>query len=135
MRHVLTIVSAFAVTAVLAACGSDDSSSSATTTASPAAAVTAIEGTAAELDKASAALKDGDRAGAEEAVKEAYVSNFEDAEHALEEVDEELTEALEDGIGKDLLADFKSGTDATQLQATITSLQAQLDEAKAKLQP
>lgn len=135
MRHLVSIASAIALTAVLAACGSDDSSSAATTTSSPAAAVTAIDGTSAELDKASTALKDGDRAAAEEAVKEAYVSHFEDAEQALEVVDAELTEELEDGIGKDLLADFRSATDAGQLQATISALQAKLDEAKAKLQP
>ena len=135
MRQLFTIISAIAVTALLAACGSDDSSSAETTTASPAAAVTAIDGTSAQLDKASAALKDGDRAAAEEAVKEAYVSHFEDAEQALEAADEELNEALEDGIGKDLLADFKSGTDTAQLQQTIAALQAKLDEAKATLQP
>ena len=32
-------------------------------------------------------------------------------------------DVVEGGLGKDLLADFKSGTGATELQATITDLE------------
>ncbi len=137
MRHsALATALVAGASLALTACGSDDSeTATGEPVASPAAAVAAVEGTSAELDRASTALKAGDRAAALEAVKEAYVSNFEDAEAALEDADAELNEALEDGIGKDLLADFKSGATTAELRATIADLQRQLETAKATLQP
>lgn len=134
MRTTLPAILLASSSLALAACGSDDEGSTTTPTVSRAAAITAIDGTAAELQRSSAALERGDREAALESAKEAYVSNFEDAEAALEQADEELNEQIEDGLGKDLLADFEKGTGRQELAAAITALQEKLTQAKATLE-
>jgi hypothetical protein len=122
----------------LAACGSDSSSSSSSPEAeqessSPAAALKEVGETRDALKTALATYKDGDAAGAQEQVAEAYVSHFEEVEGPLDERDHELNEELEEAISGELRADMKAGKPAAEIETRVKSIVADLDKAEALL--
>src|SRR4051812_26674410 len=111
MRRLLFAVLSSAAVLGLSACGDDSSSGGAPaeTTADATTALREAGKTKAAVQAAMSTYANGDRAAAEEQVAEAYVSHFEDVEHALEERDAELNERLEEAISGDLRADIKAG--------------------------
>jgi hypothetical protein len=126
------LVSSFAFTA----CGSSDSSSSSGSTpqsASPTVAIDEVSQTRAALKAALQTYKDGDAAGAQEQVAEAYVSHFEEVEEPLAAKDAELKEELEHAISDDLRADMKAGKSPATVAAQVNKIVADLDKAEAAL--
>ena len=86
------------------------------------------------LDDALAKYEAGDVEGAEETVGDAYLEHFEEVEHPLEEVDEELMEDLERTISTDIRTNMKAGAPASKIEELIEQAKTDLDEAKSKLQ-
>jgi hypothetical protein len=126
------LVSSFAFTA----CGSSDSSSSSGSTpqsASPTVAIDEVSQTRAALKAALQTYKDGDAAGAQEQVAEAYVSHFEEVEKPLEDKDPELKEELEDAISHDLRADMRAGRSPAAVEAQVNKIVADLHKAEVAL--
>jgi hypothetical protein len=126
------LVSSFAFTA----CGSSDSSSSSGSTpqsASPAVAIDEVSQTRAALKSALQTYKDGDAAGAQEQVAEAYVSHFEEVEKPLEDKNAELKEELEHAISDDLRSDMKAGRPPAAIETEVKAILADLDKAEAAL--
>ena len=141
MRTFVLALLAFSLVSFGAACGSDDESSAAATTAesseedtTPAAAAAEIDTIKSMLDDALAKYKAGDTEAAEETVGDAYLEHFEDVEHPLEEVDEELMEDLEHTISTDIRTKMKNGAPASDIEQLIEQTKTDLDEAKSKLQ-
>jgi major membrane immunogen (membrane-anchored lipoprotein) len=130
MRIGLTtaIVSSLALTA----CGDGDSTER-TTSSSPATAIKEIGETRTALRAALATYEDGDAAGAQEQVAEAYVSHFEEVEGPLEGKDHELKEELEHAISDELRADMKAGKPVAAIAARVRAIVAGLDKAEAAL--
>jgi hypothetical protein len=128
----LAIGSAFA----LAACGNDDKSSSeaAAQQATPAEAVTEIGATKAGLEKALTQLRAGNRKAAEETVSNTYLDHFEHVEGPLGKVDDHLNEEIEEGISMELRDKIAKGAPTAEVAKFVKQLEADLDEAKAKLQ-
>src|SRR3954462_6572332 len=121
------LISSFAFTA----CGSSDSSSDSTQpSASPTVTVSEVGKTRAALKAALQTYKDGDAAGAQEQVAEAYVSHFEEVEQPLDAKDHELKESLEHAISDDLRADMKAGRSPAAVQAQVDKIVADLDKAE-----
>jgi hypothetical protein len=122
-------------TFALAACGNDDKSSSqAAQPATPAEAIAEIGATKAGLDKALTQLRAGNRKAAEETVSNAYLDHFEHVEAPLGKVDDHLTEELEEGISMELRDKIAKGASTAEVAKFVKELEADLDEAKAKLQ-
>jgi hypothetical protein len=122
----------------LAACGSDSSSSSSSPEAeqessSPAVALKEVGETRDALKTALATYKDGDAAGAQEQVAEAYVSHFEEVEGPLEDKNEELNEDLEHAISGDLRDSMKAGKPVAAVERQVNEILAGLDKAEAAL--
>jgi hypothetical protein len=125
----------FTCSLALAACGGSDSSSeSEHENASPATARKEVGETRDALNAALATYKQGDKAGANEQVAEAYVSHFEEVEGPLEGKDAELKESLEHAIADDLRASMKAGKPASEVEAQVKAIVADLDKAEAALQ-
>src|SRR4051812_17205404 len=107
-------------TAALSACGEDgsetaDRSPTPTATVERSGDATAAREAHATEEAIEAALdtyEGGDAAKAEDQVAEAYVSHFEEVEHALGAKDPELNESLEERISGDLRAAVRAKDDA-----------------------
>jgi DNA repair exonuclease SbcCD ATPase subunit len=141
MRTFVLALLALSLVSFGAACGSDDESSAAATTAesseedtTPADAAAEIDTIKSMLDDALAKYKAGDTEAAEETVGDAYLEHFEEVEHPLEEVDEELMEDLEHTISTDIRTKMKNGAPASEIEQLIEQTKTDLDEAKSKLQ-
>ena len=132
MRAFVLALLALSLVSFGAACGSDDESAEEDTT--PAAAAAEIDTIKSMLDDALAEYKAGDAAAAEETVGDAYLEHFEEVEHPLEEVDEELMEDLEHTISTDIRTKMKDGAPASEIEQLIEQTKTDLDEAKSKLQ-
>jgi DNA repair exonuclease SbcCD ATPase subunit len=132
MRTFVLALLALSLVSFGAACGSDEESSEEDTTA--AAAADEIATIKSMLDDALAKYKAGDVEAAEETVGDAYLEHFEEVEHPLEEVDEELMEDLEHTISTDIRTKMKDGAPASQIEQLIEQTKTGLDEAKSKLQ-
>jgi ABC-type glycerol-3-phosphate transport system substrate-binding protein len=135
MRKLVVALCLSAAAAGTAACGGDSSSSSAASAGTAPAAGTALREageTAAALQTALASYEAGDRAKAEEQVSEAYVSHFEEVEHALEEKDAELKEKLEEAIRTDLRKLVRSD-DGAAVRRAFAAVLADLAKAEALL--
>jgi hypothetical protein len=131
-----TVLSALA----LAACGGGDSSSSSSSSTksehentNPPVAVEEVGETRDALKAALKTYKEGDAAGAQEQVAEAYVSHFEEVERALDAKNHELMEDLEHAISDELRSDMKAGKPAAAIEAQVKSIVADLDKAEAAL--
>jgi DNA repair exonuclease SbcCD ATPase subunit len=131
MRTLVLALLALSLAGFGAACGSEESSEE---KASPAAAAAEIETIKSMLDDALAKYKAGDAEAAEETVGDAYLEHFEEVEHPLEEVDEELMEDLEHTISTDIRTKMKDGAPASEVEQLIEQTKTDLDEAKSKLQ-
>jgi DNA repair exonuclease SbcCD ATPase subunit len=132
MRTFVLALLALSLVSFGAACGSDEESSEEDTTAAAAAAE--IDTIKSMLDDALAKYKAGDVEAAEETVGDAYLEHFEEVEHPLEEVDEELMENLEHTISTDIRTKMKDGAPASEIEQLIEQTKTDLDEAKSKLQ-
>jgi ABC-type glycerol-3-phosphate transport system substrate-binding protein len=121
-----------AASLTLAACGGDDEDKETEKAASPAVALKEAGETKAAITAALASYTAGDAAKAEEQVAEAYVSHFEEVEHALEERDEALNERLEESISGDLRQAIKAKDDA-KVAKLGREIVADLTKAEAAL--
>lgn len=132
IRPILTLL-AVSASASLVACG-DDKKSDAEKPADRATALREVGETRSGLQAALLAYRKGDRATAEDEVAEAYVSHYEEVEHALEERDEALNEKLEETISGDLrtLVSSPSST-TTEVERAFKAVLADLDKAEAAL--
>ena len=132
----LVLLALFTGSLALTACGGSDSSSgeSEQENASPATARKEVGETRDALNAALATYKEGDKTGAQEQVAEAYVSHFEEVEGPLEAKDGELKESLEHAIADDLRSSMKAGKAASQVEAQVKAIVADLDKAEAALQ-
>ena len=115
----------------ISACGGSDDSSQ--ENASPATARKEVGETKAALSAALATYKSGDKTAAREQVAEAYVAHFEEVEGPLEAEDSELKESLEHAISDELRTSMKTGKPATQVEAQVNAIVADLDKAEAAL--
>jgi DNA repair exonuclease SbcCD ATPase subunit len=131
MRTFVLALLAVSLVSFGAACGSDDQSSEEDTT--PAAAAAEIDTIKSMLDDALAKYEAGDADAAEETVGDAYLEHFEQVEHPLEEVDEELMEDLEHTISTGIRTKMKDGAPASEIEQLIEQTKTDLDEAKSKL--
>src|SRR3954465_6191172 len=114
-------ISSFALTAR----GSSDlspSSGSGQQSASPTVDLKEVGQTRAALKAALQTYKDGDAAGAQEQVAEAYVSHFEEVEKPLEDKNPELKEELEHAISDDLRADMKAGRSPAAIETEVKAI-------------
>jgi high-affinity iron transporter len=132
----LVLLALFTSSLALAACGESDSSSdeSEHENASPATARKEVGETRDALNAALATYKKGNKEAAQEQVAEAYVSHFEEVEGPLEGKDGELKESLEHAIADDLRSSMKAGKPASQVEAQVKAIVADLDKAEAALQ-
>jgi hypothetical protein len=132
----LVLLALFTSSLALAACGGSDSSSgeSETENASPATARKEVGETRDALNAALATYKKGDKAAANEQVAEAYVSHFEEVEGPLEGKDADLKESLEHAISDDLRSSMKAGKPASEVEAQVKAIVADLNKAEAALQ-
>ena len=130
------LLALFTSSLALAACGGSDSSSSTTEseTTSPSVARKEVGETRDALNAALASYKKGNKAAANEQVAEAYVSHFEEVEGPLEGKDSELKERLEHAIADDLRSSMKAGKPASEIEAQVKAIVADLDKAEAALQ-
>jgi hypothetical protein len=134
MRRTL-LFALFTCSLAVAACGGSDSSSSTESeNSSPSVARKEVGETRAALNAALASYKHGNKAAANEQVAEAYVSHFEEVEGPLENKDSELKESLERAIADDLRASMKAGRRASEIEAQVKAIVADLDKAEAALQ-
>jgi high-affinity iron transporter len=137
LRHLVT-ATVMASSLALSACGSEEKQTgqpaAAETEGTPAQARAEIAEVRTALDKAVAALKDGDAKQAEELVSEGYLQHFEKVEGPLKKVDAELNEKLEDTIREELRAKITSGGSAAEIEKMVTSIKADLATAEQKLQ-
>ena len=131
MRTFVLVLLALTLVGLGAGCGSDDADEADVT---PAAAAAEIDTIKSMLDDALAKYEDGDAEAAEELVGDAYLEHFEEVEHPLEEVDEELMEDLEHTISTDIRTKMKNGAPASDIEQLIEQTKTDLDEAKSKLQ-
>jgi high-affinity iron transporter len=121
----------------LAASGSEDkgpAAAAAEQETTPAEARAEIAAVRTGLDKAVAAMKDGDAKQAEELVSESYLQHFEHVEAPLKKVDAKLNEKLEDTIREELRDKIKSGGSAAEVEKMVTQIKADLATAEQKLQ-
>ena len=116
----------------VAGCGGSDESDEESTT--PAEAVAEIDKIKTMLATAVGQVREGDADAAEETVGDAYLEHFEHVEGPLGEKDHELMEELEEAISTDLRKQIKDGDDASEIQASVTDIEAKLDQAVEALQ-
>jgi hypothetical protein len=130
------LLALFTSSLALAACGGSDSSSSTTESenTSPSVARKEVGETRDALNAALASYKKGNKAAANEQVAEAYVSHFEEVEGPLEDKDAELKESLEHAIADELRTSMKAGKPASEIEAQVKAIVADLDKAEAALQ-
>jgi hypothetical protein len=134
MRRTL-LFALFTCSLAVAACGGSDSSSSTESeNSSPSVARKEVGETRAALNAALASYKHGNKRAANEQVAEAYVSHFEEVEGPLEDKDSELKESLEHAIADDLRTSMKAGKPASEIEAQVKAIVADLDKAEAALQ-
>jgi hypothetical protein len=131
LSSVLPLVLAALLLAVAGCGGSDESDEE---SATPAEAVAEIEEIKTMLATAVDQVDDGDAAAAEETVGDAYLEHFEHVEGPLGEKDHEFMEELEEAISTDLRNDIKDGKSATEIQAEVDEINADLDRAVELLQ-
>jgi DNA anti-recombination protein RmuC len=134
-RHALLSL-ALAGALGLAACGSDDDSSgdaSQEAKTTPAQAVVEIGLTRQALDDGVAALRDGDRATAEDTVAEGYLQHFEKVEGPLKDVDEELSEEIEETINQEIRDKIKNGASVEEVAGVVNETKANLAKAVTAL--
>jgi hypothetical protein len=131
LSSVLPLVLAALLLAVAGCGGSDESDEE---SATPAEAVAEIEEIKTMLATAVDQVEDGDAAAAEETVGDAYLEHFEHVEGPLGEKDHEFMEELEEAISTDLRNDIKDGKSATEIQAEVDEINADLDRAVELLQ-
>jgi hypothetical protein len=130
----LTILPLAAAAALaLSACGDDEKPTAEEHQSTPAVAIEEAGKTSAALTAALTTYKSGDKAAAEEAVSEAYLQHFELVEAPLDKVDHELNEDLEHRIREELVEKIKAGAPATEVEAFVTQIKADLVTAQAKL--
>jgi hypothetical protein len=91
------------------------------------------EATRAALRTALGELKRGDRNRAQNTVSEGYLQHFENVERPLDKVDHELKERLEEGIATTLRRKIASGAPVAEVEALISSADADLVRAEEKL--
>jgi hypothetical protein len=123
----------FTSSLALAACGGSDSDTTERETAGPTTAVKEVGETRDALKSALATYKDGDAAGAQEQVAEAYVSHFEEVEGPLEDKNEELNEDLEHAISSELRDAMKARKPVAAVERKVDDILADLDKAEAAL--
>jgi hypothetical protein len=129
------LLALFTSSLALAACGGSDSSSSTESeNSSPSVARKEVGETRDALNAALASYKQGNKAAANERVAEAYVSHFEEVEGPLEDKDSELKESLEHAIADDLRSSMKAGKPASEIEAQVKAIVADLNKAEAALQ-
>jgi hypothetical protein len=129
------LLALFSSSLALAACGGNDSSSSTESeNSSPSVARKEVGETRDALNAALASYKQGNKAAANERVAEAYVSHFEEVEGPLEDKDSELKESLEHAIADDLRSSMKAGKPASEIEAQVKAIVADLNKAEAALQ-
>jgi hypothetical protein len=130
------LLALFTSSLAVAACGGSDSSSSTAESenTSPSVARKEIGETRDALNGALASYKKGNKAAANEQVAEAYVSHFEEVEGPLEGKDAELKESLEHAIADELRTSIKAGKPASEIEAEVKAIVADLDKAEAALQ-
>jgi hypothetical protein len=134
MRRTL-LFALFSCSLAVAACGGSDSSSSTESeNSSPSVARKEVGETRDALNAALASYKQGNKAAANEQVAEAYVSHFEEVEGPLEDKDSELKESLEHAIADDLRSSMKAGKPASEIEAQVKAIVADLNKAEAALQ-
>jgi DNA repair exonuclease SbcCD ATPase subunit len=131
MRALVLALLALSLVAFGASCGSEESSEEDTT---PAAAAAEIDEIKSMLDDALAKYTAGDAEAAEETVGDAYLEHFEQVEHPLEEVDEELMEHLERTLSTEIRTKMKDGAPVSEIEQLIEQAKTDLDDAKSKLQ-
>jgi hypothetical protein len=115
-----------------AGCGGSDESDE--ESATPAEAVAEIAEIKTMLTTAVEQVSDGDADAAEETVGDAYLEHFEHVEGPLGERDHDFMEELEEAISTDLRNDIKDGKSATEIQAEVDEINADLDRAVELLQ-
>jgi hypothetical protein len=129
------LLALFSSSLALAACGGNDSASSTESeNSSPSVARKEVGETRDALNAALASYKQGNKAAANEQVAEAYVSHFEEVEGPLEDKDSELKESLEHAIADDLRTSMKAGKPASEIEAQVKAIVADLNKAEAALQ-
>jgi hypothetical protein len=129
------LLALFTSSLALAACGGSESSSSTESeNSSPSVARKEVGETRDALNAALASYKQGNKAAANERVAEAYVSHFEEVEGPLEDKDSELKESLEHAIADDLRSSMKAGKPASEIEAQVKAIVADLNKAEAALQ-
>ena len=130
------LLALFTCSLALTACGGSDSSTAESEheNASPATARKEDGETRDALNAALATYKNGDQKAAAEQVAEAYVSHFEELEGPLEDKDSELMESLEHAISDELRSSIKAGKPASEIEAQVKAIRADLDKAEAALQ-
>lgn len=121
-----------AASLALAACGGDETSSSAPAASTDEARAEAGR-TREALAQAVSQLKAGDRKTAENTVADGYLQHFEDVEKALDPIDHELKEHLEDGIREELRGKIHDGASVAEVERLVASLDADLAKAEQKL--
>jgi hypothetical protein len=133
-RHLVTVSSAILLVLVAVGCSGAASSSPAGSSAPPVDVLAEVDATAKGVEDAVVAYEAGDAAGATELVTAAYLEHFELLEGALEAVDEELKELLEDKIREEMRAKIAAGAPAAEVRALGTEILDLLDQAKTKLE-
>jgi hypothetical protein len=130
MLKVLPMFTLIAVAALLAAgCGGSGSSDEEEEAATPAEAVEQIAAVRTALAKALTSYRAGAADAAEETVSDAYLEHFEHVEGPLGERDKELMEEIEEQLATDLRDDIKAGKRVAEIQASIRSINDDLDKA------
>jgi hypothetical protein len=119
----------------LGACGSDENKSSgaeAEAQTTPQQAIADIGAVRTALDEAVGQIKEGDKAGADNTVSEAYLQHFEKVEGPLGERDQELNEELEEALSHELRDKIKTGS-PKDVEALVRQIEGDLTTAEAKL--
>lgn len=117
----------FIVPLLLGACSDDEPTESELLSA---AEVEASVGTiGALLDEMVATYEAGDPEQAGELAAEAYLENYEDLEHTIEEADEALNEEIESLLGTQMRERISDGAEASELSAMVDAAKALLDRA------
>jgi hypothetical protein len=135
--YIRSALSAAAIGGVIAlsACGSDEEKSSdakAEAETSPQQAIAEIGAVRTALGQAVGQVEEGDKAGADDTVSEAYLQHFEKVEGPLGERDHELNEELEEALSHELRDKIKTGS-PKDVEALVKQIEGDLTTAEAKL--
>ena len=147
MLRVLALLALAGGFLVVAGCGSDSDSTSAgdttvsTTTeeseeeeaATPAEALAEIATIRTLLDEAVAQYASGDQSGAADAVGDIYLEHYEDVEGPLGDVNHDLMEEIEEKLSTDLRTSMEDGAEQSEIEALVSDIKSELDQAKEEL--